>query len=1100
MSYRDSEIVVMKSKLEKISKAKDDLETKIEKFENASQSLDKLIGSQITYNSKSVLGYDRCKYHQRERKESDEEDKVEFPPEKGRKTIKPSVDKARWKYHQRERKGHSHKQIEDQGYFENRCSWRMTRNISYLTDFKEFDGRYVAFAGGDKGGKIIGKGIIRTARTPQQNRVAKRRNKSLIENRVLVVKPHFKTPYELFRGRTHDLSFMRPFGCHVTILNTLDHLGKFDGKSDEGLFVGYFTNSKAFRVYNTRTRKVEENLHIKFLENKPLILGDGRKWLFDIDTLTESMNYVPVIAGTNSNDFVGKGASFDAGQSSMVARPNQDYILMPLWNEGSLFDSSSKDSDGDNKDNDGPINTVRLSDDFFSADNDMRSLDGVELDISNVSTTYHVLTTPNTIINKDHSLNNVIGDIQSGGCTKEEEIDYDEVFAPVARIKAIRLLLAYASFMGFLVYQMDFKSAFLYRRIEEEVYMYQPLGFEDPDYSDNVYKVEKALYGLHQAPRACHDKYVDEILRKFKYKDVKLASTPMDKEKALLKDSDGDDVDIHLYRFMIGSLMYLTSSRPDIMFVFWRTTSVRTLDNGEIELNATVDGHDKIITKAAIRRHLKLVVDDCISTLPTTEIFEQITLMGVEIALFPTMLVTKQVSQGKGPTRPVGTQHTPTIIESSLHLQNISITYRKTRTKTGRMDIRIPLSNVPSSAADEAISKEMHDGLGRATTTTSSVGAEQGSGNMSKTQTKATSSRPSSLRTSSEGGSSEQEEAHEIAEHIMDFSTASPQTDDDETLAETLLNIKRSAAKDKGKAIMQESESLKKIKKKKMMQITQIQVDEDLAQRMLEEERESLSIKERSRLLVEFVNKRKKMLAVKRAEEKRSKPPTQAQQRTYMSNYLKNMGGYTLKQLKQYSFEEIKMLFDKNLESIRMFVPMESKGQAADFKVGEGSSKEGESLKISAKEESGQKQEDKEENVQQEDVVAKKAKKESSKTAGGRLKRKTLKAREDKDKRQKKQDDPEKLTLMEYVEVIFDFEKVINVIPLAVKSPIVNWKSYCKGDVGYYEIHRVDESYKSYIFFSEMLNDFDREELIVLHRLFNRKYASTRPGFDDLIL
>ncbi|GJZ09443.1 putative ribonuclease H-like domain-containing protein [Tanacetum coccineum] len=172
------------------------------------------------------------------------------------------------------------------------------------------------------------------ARTPQQNGVAERRNRTLIEaartmladsklpttfwaeavntacyvqNRVLVVKPHNKTPYELFRGRTPSLSFMKPFGCHVTILNTLDHLGKFDGKSDDGFFVGYSLNSKAFRVYNIRTRKVEENLHVRFLEDKPIVAGDGPKWLFDIDVLTESMNYVPVVAGTNSNDFIGNG-------------------------------------------------------------------------------------------------------------------------------------------------------------------------------------------------------------------------------------------------------------------------------------------------------------------------------------------------------------------------------------------------------------------------------------------------------------------------------------------------------------------------------------------------------------------------------------------------------------------------------------------------------------------------------------------------------------------------------------------------------------------------------------------------------------------------
>ncbi|GJS46984.1 hypothetical protein Tco_0597105 [Tanacetum coccineum] len=138
--------------------------------------------------------------------------------------------------------------------------------------------------------------------------------------------------------------------------------------------------------------------------------------------------------------------------------------------------------------------------------------------------------------------------------------------------------------------------------------------------------------------------------------------------------------------------------------------------------------------------------------------------------------------------------------------------------------------------------------------------------------------------------------------------------------------------------------------------------------------------------------------------------------------------------------------------------------------------------------------------VQQDDVVSEQVVKESSMKAKVRLKRKTLKARKDNDKRQKNQDDPEKLTLIEYVEVISNSKEVISVIPLAVKSSIVSWKSYCKEDVGYYEIHRADGSYKTYMFFSEMLNDFDRVDLIVLYRLFNEKYASTRLGFDDLML
>ncbi|GKE59306.1 putative ribonuclease H-like domain-containing protein, partial [Tanacetum coccineum] len=192
------------------------------------------------------------------------------------------------------------------------------------------------------------------------------------------------------------------------------------------------------------------------------------------------------------------------------------------------------------------------------------------------------------------------------GYRQEEGIDYDEVFAPVARIEAIRIFLAFASYMGFIVYQIDVKSAFLYGTIDEEVYVSRPLGFVDPKFPKKVYKVEKALYGLHQAPRAwswcdefealmksrfqmssmgeltfflglqvkqkeddifiSQDKYVVEILKKFDFASVKTASTTIETQKPLTKDEETADVDVHLYRSMIGSLMYLTASRPDIMF------------------------------------------------------------------------------------------------------------------------------------------------------------------------------------------------------------------------------------------------------------------------------------------------------------------------------------------------------------------------------------------------------------------------------------------------------------------------------------------------------------------------------------------------------
>ncbi|GJR75493.1 putative ribonuclease H-like domain-containing protein [Tanacetum coccineum] len=566
--------------------------------------------------------------------------------------------------------------------------------------------------------------VIRS-RTPQQNGVAERRNKTLIEaartmladsklpttfwieavntacyvqNKVLVVKPHNRTPYELFHGRTPTLSFMRPFRCPVTILNTIYHIGKFDGKADEGFFVGYSLNSKAFRVFNSRTKIVEENLHIRFSESAPNVAGSGPDWLFDIDALTRTMNYEPIVAGTQSNGFAGTKASDNAGQKAFMERrrtmskitffyhygttvlpfsqdpkSSHDDGSKPSSDDGKKVDEDPrKDSESNDQEKEDNVNntnnvnaastnevndvggktSIKLLDDpnmpaledysifdFTRNDED----DGVVADMNNLDTTIQVSPIPTTRIQKDHPLDQVIEDLQSAtqtrnmsknlkehgfGTHKEEGIDYDEVFAHVARIEAIRTIMRC-------------------------MFVYTP-GFEDPDFPDRVYKVEEALYGLHQAPKAWYetlstylldnefqrgkidktlfikrykgdillvqvyvddiifgstkkelcnafeklmhekfqmssmgeltfflgfqvhqkkdgifiiqDKYVGEILKKFRYTEVKTASTPMETQKPLLKDEDGKEVDVHMYMSMIGSLMYLTSSRPDIMF------------------------------------------------------------------------------------------------------------------------------------------------------------------------------------------------------------------------------------------------------------------------------------------------------------------------------------------------------------------------------------------------------------------------------------------------------------------------------------------------------------------------------------------------------
>ncbi|GJX10443.1 putative ribonuclease H-like domain-containing protein [Tanacetum coccineum] len=595
------------------------------------------------------------------------------------------------------------------------------------------------------------KGIKREfsiARTPQQNGVAKRKNKTLIEaartmlvdfklpttfwakavntacyvlNRVLIIKPYNKTPYELIRVRPPLIDFMKPFGCLVTILNTRDHLGKFDGKANEGYFVGYSVVCKAMRVFNKRTRIVEETLNIRFLENAPNVKGNGPDWLFDVDSLTISMNYVPVGAGNQTNGIAGNidnifavidvdvkfaadpkdrevndgkkdievdksRVSNNDGKDEQATRSESERlnqkemqnehinstnsintVSTPVITAGPTFANAAPSSS---------INTANAFEEhcferfslFKSASalpyvlnvslmHDTRNFGNAyddadveeEVDMSNVVSSYIVPDALFTKFLKDHPKDQVIGSLKTPvqtrrmtkindehglissvhklrrtnhkyfqnclfvcflsqmepkkpvqalkdpswvkamqnellqfillkGHTQEEGIDYDEVFAPVARIEAIRLFLAYASFKDFVFYQMDVKSAFLYGKIEEEVGQIDKTLFIKRHKDDillvQVY-VDDIIFGSTKKElstefeKLMHDnqnKYVTEILKKFDFATAKTTSTPMEPNKALIKDEEAEEVDVHLYRSMIGSLMYLAASRPDITF------------------------------------------------------------------------------------------------------------------------------------------------------------------------------------------------------------------------------------------------------------------------------------------------------------------------------------------------------------------------------------------------------------------------------------------------------------------------------------------------------------------------------------------------------
>nr|GEV55896.1 uncharacterized mitochondrial protein AtMg00810-like [Tanacetum cinerariifolium] len=680
---------------------------------------------------------------------------------------------------------------------------------------------------------------VKIIRTPQQNGVAKRRNRTLIEaartmladaklpvtfwaeavntacyvqNRVLVNKSQNKTPYELFNG-------------------------------DEGYFIGYSMSSKAFRVFNKRTRRVEENLHVEFLENKAIEKGAGPNCkpqddcstnipessgnsnptatltnppVDQLETLTVETP-IPTVSSsvltacfTNSLEPLSDTRLISKRVANQVETPSLDniltltnrfeYILGVTTNsvdsdeveadkEDGIFLSQDKyigdilkkfrysdvrssntpmdkenpwGKDGTKKDVDlhlyrsmiGSLMCLTASrpdnmfavcacdrhqvtpkesysdSDYGGATQDRKSTTGgcqflgrrliswqckkqTIVATSKTKAEYIAAAsccgqvlwiqnqlldygpTPTLRIHKDHPKSQIIGSvdtlIQTRNKSKEEEgINYDEVFAPVARIEAIRLFLAYDSFMGFRVYQMDVKSAFLYGTIDEEVYL---PGFQDPKFPAKVYKVEKAMYGLHQAPRA----WYGDILKKFGYSDLRSLNTPMDKENPWGKDGTGKDtimatsttkaeyvaaasccgqvlwiqnqlldygdcfekklisvdhihtdenvVDLLTKPFDAGRFQYLVfydyhnmvailemskhnvDFHPIVDFVEESPLRIETMEEGT-KILATVDGILRTVTESSFKRNLKLQDEEGISSLPDAELFENLTLMG----------------------------------------------------------------------------------------------------------------------------------------------------------------------------------------------------------------------------------------------------------------------------------------------------------------------------------------------------------------------------------------------------------------------------------------------------------------------------------------
>ncbi|GJS15589.1 retrovirus-related pol polyprotein from transposon TNT 1-94 [Tanacetum coccineum] len=522
-------------------------------------------------------------------------------------------------------------------------------------------------------------------RTPQSNGVVERKNRTLQEmsrtmlneqslprkfwcnavdtstyilNRILIRAILGKTPYELLRGRKPTLDYFRVFGSKCFILNTKDYLTKFDPKSYEGVFLGYSQNSKAYIILNKHTRKVKESLNVTFDETPP---PSKTSPLVDDDLneeeaikITEKKNLENDIMDETLeiDEIVNIKESRNHPLENVIGNLNQRTLRSQAQNQSNFFcfistiePKNVNEALGDES----WIVAMQEELNQFIA-NDVWELVPQPKNMTIIGTkwVFRNKLDENGIVSRNKAR------LVAQGYNQQEGIDYDETYAPVARLESIRILLAYACALDFKLFQMDVKSAFLNGFINEEVYVAQPPGFIDFEKPDHVYKLRKALYGLKQAPKAWYDrlkaflikheyktgmvdntlftkkkslnliivqiyvddiifcstcqdmcdefakimhdefemsmmgelnfflglqikqmedgiffnqsKYIKEMLKKFGLENSKPMKTPMSSDTKLTKDEECESVDSTKYRGMIGSLLYLTASRPDIMF------------------------------------------------------------------------------------------------------------------------------------------------------------------------------------------------------------------------------------------------------------------------------------------------------------------------------------------------------------------------------------------------------------------------------------------------------------------------------------------------------------------------------------------------------
>nr|GEX33116.1 hypothetical protein [Tanacetum cinerariifolium] len=560
-------------------------------------------------------------------------------------------------------KGNPHHALKDKGLIDSGCSRHMTGNMSYLTNFKEINGGYVAFGGNPKGGKITDTKCIVLSpdfKMPDENKVLlrvprennmynmdlknidsfrdltclfakvtldeynlchrrlghinfKAMNKLIkgnlvrglpskvfennhtcvackkgkqhrasysllhisfwaeavntacyVQNRVLVTKPHNKTPYEVLLGRTPSKDFMRPFSCHVTILNTLDPLGKFDGKIDEGFLVGYSPASACNQPYSSAgiqehfdAEKAKER-NVKQYVLFPL-------WSQNTDDDAPFKVKKPEFAV--KNHFMFLQAIVLRQRSIMTRQPERlkARVIYPIPAIGQVLTNSTNTFSAA-----GPSNTAVTLEDITYSDDEEDVV--AEADFSNLETNINFSPIPTTRVHKDHLVTQIIGDLTTAPQTrsmtrmvKEQEPkrvhqalkDPIWIEAMQEELLQFKMQKVYVDDIIFCSTNKDLCKAF--EKLIKDKFQMSSMGELTFFLGLQVKQKQDGIF-------ISHDKYVAEILRKFGLTYVKSASAPIDTEKPLHKDPNGEDVDAHTYISMIGSLIYLTSSRPDIMF------------------------------------------------------------------------------------------------------------------------------------------------------------------------------------------------------------------------------------------------------------------------------------------------------------------------------------------------------------------------------------------------------------------------------------------------------------------------------------------------------------------------------------------------------